>query len=201
MKRLMDQKISEIKRLSGKSCYAETNHCFIKGFGWLIPEYIPSNQIGVIILKRDKKKVINSFMRLGHSPLTPHGRVWYMTPEMKHPLAAPPSFWGSVKGYYHMVRYINYLLFYKGVNKELSHEPEWIKDYAWRLMDWYIDEVYRWADVYKQTFPNIRYFETDVNYLNRTDGVQTMLEYFGLSADDKIVHHVGRRSNHNLGHY
>ncbi|MEK6477315.1 hypothetical protein WJR50_07270 [Catalinimonas sp. 4WD22] len=58
MKNLIEDKISAINNAKGNfPVYVETNHTFIKGFGWYICSLIPQEEIGVIFIERDKKKL------------------------------------------------------------------------------------------------------------------------------------------------
>lgn len=199
MNELMGKKIEQINKLKANSnCYAETNHCFIKGFGWLIPNYIPSNEIGIIILRRAKEEVLQSFMHLGHSPLIPHGRVWYMTPQVRNYIKEPPSLFGSVKGYYHLMRLINFLFFYRGYNKKLVYEPKWIKEYAYQLMSWYVDETYNLAELYRRTFPEITFYDIELKHLNEYKEVIRMLNTFGLYLDESMKKYIGKKTNSTL---
>ena len=57
---LMPIKLKEIQksRKHQKTIYSETNHSFIKGWGYLIPdEYIPQEDIGIVILRREPEKI------------------------------------------------------------------------------------------------------------------------------------------------
>lgn len=89
MRKAVREKVEAIKKKGESLLYVEINHCFIKGFGWFIPQYFPEENIGVIFLKRERSKIAESLMRVGASPLDKLGRKWISTPEMKEPLVPP----------------------------------------------------------------------------------------------------------------
>ncbi|MFA7173874.1 MAG: hypothetical protein WC340_10760 [Kiritimatiellia bacterium] len=80
--------------------YFESNHCFIKGFGWFLPELLGEENIGVIILKRDKTEIAWSYLRIGCSPLIRKGRKWLYTPWQKNSKVAPPTLSFSARASY-----------------------------------------------------------------------------------------------------
>jgi hypothetical protein len=72
--------------------YCETNHSFIKGWGYLLPEAIPQDELGVVVLRRDPAKVAYSLLRLHDIPgQTEWGRTWYLSPGAKRNLNPPPA--------------------------------------------------------------------------------------------------------------
>ena len=56
MRQLVQKKVSFIQKTltdSGQKVFFDSNHCFIKGFGWeLVGAGIPQEQIGVLVLRR-----------------------------------------------------------------------------------------------------------------------------------------------------
>jgi hypothetical protein len=94
LRALMSIKLAEIRKKSGKNCevYCETNHSFIKGWGYLVPEVIPQEQIGVIILRRSEEQVIHSHLRVRNVPgTTGWSRTWILTPGASRDHCPPPS--------------------------------------------------------------------------------------------------------------
>ncbi len=83
MKALIPKKLDVIKRaMEGSQVYSETNHSFIKGWGWLLPDaYIPQEEIGVVILTREPEGIINSILRLHSTPGTSEwSKTWWLNP-------------------------------------------------------------------------------------------------------------------------
>lgn len=83
LRALMPLKLAEIRKKSrnGRKVYCETNHSFIKGWGYLIPEAIPQEEIGVIVLRRPAEQVIHSHLRVRNVPGTTRwSRTWVLTP-------------------------------------------------------------------------------------------------------------------------
>ncbi|MGB3640919.1 MAG: hypothetical protein WBA39_25585 [Rivularia sp. (in: cyanobacteria)] len=93
LKKLMPLKLKEIhkKNKNGLKIYCETNHSFIKGWGYLIPDtYIPQEEIGIIILRRDVDKTAYSLLRLREVPGTSEwNRTWYLTPNAQRNISKP----------------------------------------------------------------------------------------------------------------
>ena len=94
LRALMPAKAKAIaKRHRRDRVYFETNHSFIKGWGYLFPDiYAPQCEIGVIVLRRDPEKVAASLLRVRDVPgLTAWSRAWYLTPNAKHDLHPLPA--------------------------------------------------------------------------------------------------------------
>ena len=91
---LMPLKLSEIEKSRGRQgkTYCETNHLFIKGWGYLIPEHIPQEEIGVIILRRDLGKIIHSMLQSREIPgITHHANAWLLDPRASRNLSRLPA--------------------------------------------------------------------------------------------------------------
>jgi hypothetical protein len=83
LRALMPVKLAEIRKKAsnGHKIYCETNHSFVKGWGWLVPEVVPQEQIGVIVLRRAPEQVIHSHLRVRNVPgTTSWSRTWVLTP-------------------------------------------------------------------------------------------------------------------------
>jgi len=83
LRALMPVKLAEIRKKAsnGRKVYCETNHSFIKGWGWLVPEVVPQEEIGVIVLRRSPEQVIHSHLRVRNVPgTTSWSRTWVLTP-------------------------------------------------------------------------------------------------------------------------
>lgn len=200
MRELAEQKVRAIRELKGDSrVYVETNHCFIKGFGWFVPQHLPDDRIGVVILKREKSKVAESLLRIGCSPLDARGRVWVSTPEMKAPLVKPPKRGGSPRATYLFARGTKVLLRRTGVLKSDATGrgiyPRWLLDYEMDCLKWYVEETDARAELFRQTYPRIRYYETSVEELNSIESVRQMLAHFGLSEKESLTSVVGQPTN------
>ena len=93
MEALMPRKVAQIQKKRGdpSKVYCETNHSFIKGWGYLLPDrYIPQEEIGVVILRRNPEKVIHSLLRVRSVPgVSEWSRTWYLTPHARENFSAP----------------------------------------------------------------------------------------------------------------
>lgn len=92
MRGLAQQKAERIEEIRGGcGLYVETNHCFIKGFGWFLPEFLLEERLGVIILTRKRAEIVESLLRTHCTPLTTSGPCWLITPKAKSPLCPRPD--------------------------------------------------------------------------------------------------------------
>eukprot|EP01052_Picozoa_sp_SAG31_P001803 SAG31_NODE_60_length_29419_cov_39.876398_27_plen_352_part_00 len=93
MKELMQMKVSQMDAVRGeKDVYCETNHSFVKGWGWLLPELVPQEQIGVIIMTREKEAIVNSLLRLHDVPgASFFSKTWYCDPAASGNLLPAPD--------------------------------------------------------------------------------------------------------------
>lgn len=178
------QRINEICRHA--EIYAETNHCFIKGFGWLLPEYLPQSQMGVLILTREKNAIIKSLRSIQATPLRPGAEKWIMTPDIANPLVPPPKKFISAGFDFQII---------KSIALFLRRFPSWMSDYELDSLEWYIAETFARAKLYQQTFPEISYYQVDLDELNTLPGVMRMLDFFELRADKTIEKVIGQSSN------
>jgi hypothetical protein len=92
---LMPLKVREIRKKTHKSqkIYCETNHSYIKGWGYLVPDaFIPQEDIGVIVLRRDLDQVAYSLLRLHNVPgASEWGRTWFLAPNAARNLTRPAA--------------------------------------------------------------------------------------------------------------
>jgi hypothetical protein len=182
---------------SPDAVYAEANHCFIKGFGWLLPEYIPEEEIGVIVLRRDPDAVARSFYRIGVNAFNNGGRGWLIHANARQRLVPlPPIPFLTARYYYY--RLLHRAYYFAKARPRLTlrvcegrDEPRTPADLNIRLLRWYVDEVYALTDRYKQTFPRIRYFEATTEQLNNLSRVQDLFAFFGFKPKDSLAGVVG----------
>ncbi len=200
MEELSRRKAEKIKAItdSGK-VYIESNHCFIKGFGWELPKHIPQEEIGVVIMTRDRQKVLNSHFRIGYTPLSKGGRNWMITPFVDKSLVPFPMSFPRLKFiFYTLVFGILWIMRRLKLLPLMDYwRPDFLKRYEWGLLNWYIEETYARGELYQKTFPNIKYYSTDVMDLNSTDRFLEMAKYFNqdLEPEDSFYDAVSVRKN------
>jgi len=92
MQDLMQKKLDQMLATRGeKDTYCETNHYFIKGWGWLLPELVPQDEIGVIVLTREKESIVNSLLRIHAVPgASWWSNMWYCDPAAKENVLPAP---------------------------------------------------------------------------------------------------------------
>lgn len=201
MRTIVEEKVRMIKAID-RECdhYVETNHCFIKGFGWLLPEYLPQADMGVIFLTRSKKSTVESLQRIACHPLTEVGRDWIMTPAMLSPIACPPRRFLSPRIDYQLIRtFSNLFGLWKAASKKLRWDeprpPGWLNSYVADCLDWYFDETQLKADLYQKTFPSISFKRIDVEELNTLSGVRDMMDFFGCGWNEAIAKVISQATN------
>jgi hypothetical protein len=195
LRQMMPTKLEAIRRLRGQSpVYAETNHCFIKGFGWLIPEHIPTDRIAVVILKRDKSEIVRSLQRIRCTPLTDFGRQWLITPEATNRLTPFPDEISSPRFkqrlYYSLRKTIVRRKLIKLCTLGRTSYPDFITGYEKALLNWYVDETWAMADCFRERFKGIAYFEYSLNQLNTLSGVQDLFRRLSLEAEPECLSKV-----------
>ena len=202
MRKFSQEKAKIINELKGDDqVYVETNHCFIKGFGWFIPQYLPEETIGVIIIKRDKSKISESFLRINSSPLDKLGREWISRPNMKDPLVTPPRRLISPGATYQCARFIKSFLlrlprfFVRKILRKEFKYPQWLINYELECLEWYVDETNAKAEAFKKKYPKIKYYETSLENLNSLESIQQMLTYFGCSGKESLIDIIGNPTN------
>ena len=186
--------------MSGRA-YLETNHMFIKGYGWYFAKNLPAQEIGVIILTRDKDKVVDSLCRVGGTPLNYIGRHWYFTPNIKDPICPPPRFWRLpprlsyklIFGMSTIAKQLNKI--YNRTGIKLFKYADFFHRYNRESAAWYYDETYALGEKFKSTHPNIRYYEVNLDDLNNPEKVNQIMDYFGLSLRKTITDVIGVPSN------
>lgn len=192
MREIFADKLKFIREHKKENCtYIESNHMFIKGFGWLVPEHLPENEIGVIILKRNPEEIVHSMERINCTPLNHIGRTWIMHPLMKHAVNKV-SFWEKQK----------YRVYFR-INKFLRHSvpgrktPARFQNFNRKYLHWYVDETFAQAERFKKRFPQIKFFEVDINELNSLEKFEEMFKFFGLDfkPSDAALKKIGIKVN------
>jgi hypothetical protein len=185
--------------LRGAEVYCETNHCFIKGFGWFMPQLLPEAEIGVIHLTRVRERIASSQMRIGCSPLTSLGREWVTTPDKHRPLVPPPAMLGAPRLTYVAARLAHTWLCPSAAGETDSGAwTAWrhtLREYELACLRWYVDETNALAERFRTRFPAVTYVKADVDDLNSQDAVRSLLAAFGCEAAESISDCVGRPTN------
>lgn len=194
LKQKMPEKINQINKAHVSDVYVETNHLFIKGFGWLIPEYIDEKKIGVIILKRDPKKIVDSFMRINSTPLNP-GRDWQITPLKKNKLikssASKTWIYKFYRAFWKLSRKKGFQTFFG------SKKMSFVEKYERRLLEWYVEETDAMCQQFMQIFPDITFYEVDIEALNQAATYEEMFSHFGIrfSPNAQFYEDLGQKTN------
>jgi hypothetical protein len=182
MTTLADIKINKIhESVSEDKSYVETNHCFLKGFGWCMAESLPSNEVGIIILKRDRTKILQSFLKMDCTPITGFGRNWIYNPMMKNMLTDSGIRWTHyqlmrlIKLLYRMLRRVSRML----LNSNPDF-PAWLTEFELRCLEWYVAEHEAQTRKFISKYPEIRYYEVFLEELQSEDRINEMFAYFGI---------------------
>lgn len=180
--------------------YAETSHCFIKGFGWPLMEHLDQSQVGVVVLKRDKEAVVNSTIRALSVPLRNLGRSYILTPERVSPIIPPPSFCGlpGAVGYATARALHQTIMKFRRLGKKLGlpfGDVVLFPAYQRKAVAWYWDETYALCGEFRKKYPDCKYFETTTEDLNCTQKVSKLFDFFGLEPAQSLTEKVGVPTN------
>ena len=192
VQRQMPEKIAKINSSSG-TLYSDTSHIFIKSFGWEIPEYISQEEIGVIILKRDKDEVAESTHRTQSGPFNDLGRDWIIVPNGNNILKPPLN-----PLQYKLFRIILKIMWKIKRNSGYKRYPSYFKKHSIKLIKWYYEETYALAEKYKKDFPKITYVEVTLTELNSFEGFEKIIQTFKLEEfydREKINDIIGKPIN------
>jgi hypothetical protein len=70
--------------LGAGGVYSEMSNAFVKGFGWMLLERLPQEQVGVIVLRREIGATVESLMAASDLPsLAPDDGFWLLRPDFK----------------------------------------------------------------------------------------------------------------------
>jgi hypothetical protein len=200
LRALMPAKLAAMESSQSKDeVYAETNHCFIKGFGWLLPDYVEADSIGVIGLHRDPESVRRSLSRILCSPFLPSGDQWIITPAASPRQIELPLGFRFPLLRFHLYRWLSRTIARPGIVRRLSagrrQALPFIRRYEHALLNWYIAETEaRWR-LYQKQFPAIRAVDVVLEDLNTIEGVRVLLDAFELQPKSTLADVVGKRTN------
>ncbi len=201
MSKMIEEKLESISLLhKPNTIYAETNHTFIKGFGWLLPQYIPQENMGVIFLKRDKKAIAKSYKKISCTPMTPSGLAWLINPLKKNPII-PISQYDK----------LFYLIFMSPLHYSLNRflrsrfnllrfwtqKLNLFKSKELKFLEWYVEETYALGKEFKIKYPNIKVFETSLDKLNDIEEFERMFHFFGIpfKPKDSFFEKLNKKTN------
>lgn len=198
---MMNEKLINIKaEINKDSIYVETNHTFIKGFGWFVPSFIPHEEIGIIFLKREKCEIVNSYKRINCTPLTIYGLDWLMTPLMINPINPVSLFDKIIYRILFSPSHLSLLRIFRSkynIFNSFLKEPEYVKKKELKFLEWYVDETYAQGERFKIEYPKIKIYETTVSNLNNEQEYKNLFSFFGIDFNPKksFYERIGRKTN------
>ncbi|WP_179315812.1 hypothetical protein [Winogradskyella undariae] len=167
--------------------YFESNHYFIKGFGWEIVNMFPHEQLGVVVLKRNPKKIVDSFFNIGTSIL---GRGAFR--HLVHPFSPMASvpfesnkiwFWFKLSVMrlvflcYNMPYYLK-LQTKKNFNVFVAFQK--------RYLNWYVNQTVYLEQQFKSKYPNITYLTIDIDNMEDSNIVSHFQSQLGWTSYSKV---------------
>lgn len=174
--------------------YVDTSHIFIKSFGWEIPNHIPHEEIGVVILKRDREKVAQSTQRVHSGPFSYLGRKWIIVPNGNNCIS-PPISYGVYTIYRMLLKCYWFLIQAPIINKPY---PKFFLKKSLSLLRWYYDETYALAKKYRSLYPKLTYIDVTLEELNTVEGFENLIYGFGLSSyydSTEVEKKIGKPKN------
>jgi hypothetical protein len=182
----MDEKLKAIEaQKNGNLVYFESSHCFIKGFGWEIPNHISVKEIGVIILSRGAEEVAESYQRIGCTQYTFKGRKWLMPFELYQREQRVSQF----THIFNVIAYSGFRLARKLrlIKDERVLLPGFVKRSERAFLKWYVAKTSELTKNYQLAFPQIRFFALDFKDINNPEAIARMLSTFGMSEYMPLV--------------
>ncbi len=206
MEKKMPEKIEAIKKLSEETeLYFESNHMFIKGFGWYIPDYINPEEIGVLVITRKTEEIVASHIKLDATPLHYKGWDWTITPLVDNNLVELPKEYKFPKLLYYNYSLQMKTIFRPSVNKLFGrsedYKPGYIKRYEKAMLEWYIDETFKRGEQYFKTYPEIKHLEFDITELNDPKTIEKIIKDFNLNVKIKPSFYEALNKRTNLDPY
>lgn len=193
LRKKMPEKFDQIFKDQGEKGYFESNHCFIKGFGWEVFSKLKQSDVLVISLKRDRRKVVESYMRIGSDPFWNDGLNWFITP-LAESYSKPPI----GRTYYKFRRHLS-RPYYWLVEKGIFKKKVWIlnRRLAKKLLYWYYDESYLRLEAFKKAFPECLILEARTEDFNSMESIKKVLSRGGLNIefDESVNEVLGKPSN------
>jgi hypothetical protein len=178
MNELILLKVKKIKEaLTQKPIYFESNHYFIKGFGWKILDLLKEEdiEVAVIILKRDPNKIVESFYKIGTS-LIGKGAVNHLIHPrakiVKDPFFKYPSIDYAKLFFFRVLTMTYNFPYYLGLRKLKSFSL--FQPYQKRYLYWYIEQYEYLKQKWKQRYPHLKYLEISLDM--DEDKVVSLLE-------------------------
>ena len=180
--------------------YADTSHCFVKGFGWPLMDLVEPGDIGVVVLTRDKQAVINSTFRAQSGPMKNLGRRFILTPDRQDPITKPPGFLGfGPRSGYALARGLHYIAMKSrrarrklGLN---APDTQLFETYQRAAIDWYWEETYALGRAFREAYPGCKYFDTGTEDLNSPEVVQDLFTFFGVEPNQALLDKIGVATN------
>lgn len=179
---VLPEKVEQIQKvLAHNKVYFESNHYFIKGFGWEILKNLSEEKIGIIILKRNPEEIIKSYFTIGVSVLG-NGAVMHLI----HPFSIYASRPFSknrnlfmLKLFLMRIIVILYNLpFYAGVQKRKNFNI--FKRFQLRYLKWYLKEYEYLKSKFIEKYPNLSYLEIDINKMDQDEIIESIRQKFGV---------------------
>jgi len=189
------------EKCSNGEVFIETSHIFIKSYGWFFANNIPEEDIGILILNRNKEKIVSSLERIGCKPLERRGQKWIMTPAMKNPIIAAPKLpiISAQMSFSILLTLSNFTKRARSFLKKLKlpafRYPLFFDEYNRNCLAWYYDETFAQAKKFKSDFPNIRFYHADIDQLNKIEELQKLLDFFELKLSSDLDSIIGKPTN------
>jgi hypothetical protein len=192
MRSLTPAKWQAIQQAKGtKSVYLEANHCFIKGFGWELMQYLPQDEVLVLVLKRERAPVVNSLLRIRCHPLNSFGADWLICPARQGIANVGPLSYLLFR----LLRWFDYYyirLSYKYFARRL---PDLLIGYKRYWLGRYYDWTYALGAQFQQQYPCVHYREVQLHQLNDADWLRNFCTELNLPYTHDMARKIGQKVN------
>ena len=193
----LSQKYKDIlNKQTNKKIYIETNHCFIKGFGWYLSNYLNCDEVGVIILTRNKNEVVKSLEKNVRSAVSVLSKKWLITPSKKEPIKRPPTIIFNPQFDYYIMKFCNRIQMFMYSNRiKLNIFQRILNKYTHMIFKWYYDEIYLMGNRFKNQHKDISFYAVDINDINNIQKVYKMLDYFKITPCESLKEIINKPVN------
>lgn len=181
--------------------YAETNHGFIKGFGWPLIEMMDQRAVAIITLRRDPEKIVDSMIKVRSLPLSSTGKFYNLTPERLNPIVPPPTLLGlTPAASYRLGRLaaipekvlarLKKVMFGYPIRRYVP-----LRRYQENIIRWYLHETVELERLFKERFPGCMYIDVDIDDLNDPEKIMDLFGRIGIEWEEGDIAEVGVPAN------
>ena len=187
IKNCSDEKLEIINKTieNSNKIYAETNHYFIKGFGWELMKKLDQKEVGIILINRSQEKIAKSWISKGTSILGRGGKNFLLLPVKNSEIDINNYIKGFswkfiIMKFYYRVLNLPYVL--SLVNKR--RVTKLIHDFEYNYNLYYVAEVKRLEKQFFEKYSEVTICRLDLENTTQNEKIETLKSCFDLGEFD-----------------